>query len=125
VNIKPKRINNKEHNIPSIAMVGGCIQKCTDWPPGATTANGTAFCHQVQLFRYFVSQSSEFYRRNHLCCFSTRVYCCCLFRYRLSTETFGHTLAHTKKKDYLTKHSSDTCYQKTFHCDNIYTFYRV
>jgi hypothetical protein len=39
--------------------VGGCIQKFPDWPPGARTANGTAFCHQVQLYRYFMSQSSE------------------------------------------------------------------
>jgi hypothetical protein len=28
-----------------------------------------------------------------LCCFSTRVYYCCLFRYRLSPETFGYTLS--------------------------------
>jgi len=28
-----------------------------------------------------------------LCCFSTSVYCCCSFRYRLSPETFGYTLA--------------------------------
>jgi hypothetical protein len=28
----------------------------------------------VQLYRYFVSQSSEFYRHNPLCCFSTCVY---------------------------------------------------
>jgi hypothetical protein len=27
-----------------------------------------------------------------LCCFSTSVYFCCLFRYRLSPETFGYTL---------------------------------
>jgi hypothetical protein len=38
-----------------------------------------------------VSQSSGFYRHNPLCCFSTSVYCCCLFRYRLSPETFGYT----------------------------------
>jgi hypothetical protein len=50
----------------------------------------------VQLYRYFVSQSSEssqFCRHNTLCCFSTSVYCChccCLFRYRLSPETFGY-----------------------------------
>jgi hypothetical protein len=30
---------------------------------------------------------------NLLCCFSTGVYCyCCLFRYRLSPETFGYTI---------------------------------
>jgi hypothetical protein len=59
-----------------------CIQTFPDWPPGARTANGIALCHWVQLYRYFVSQSSEFCRRNPLCCFSTSVYCC-LFRYRL------------------------------------------
>jgi hypothetical protein len=43
----------------------------------------------MQLYRYFVSQSSEFCRHNPLCCFSTsntknkRI-----FRYRLSPETF-------------------------------------
>jgi hypothetical protein len=47
----------------------------------------------VQVYRYFVSQSSEFCRHNPLCCFSTSVYCCKrLFRYRLSPETFGYTL---------------------------------
>jgi len=41
----------------------------------------------MQLYRYFVSQSSEFYRHNPLCCFSTSVYCCKrIFRYRLSFE---------------------------------------
>jgi hypothetical protein len=45
----------------------------------------------VQLCRYFVSQPSEFYRHNPLCCFSTSVYCC-VFLYRLSPETFGHSL---------------------------------
>jgi hypothetical protein len=44
----------------------------------------------VQLYRYFVSQSSEFCHHNPLCCFSTSVYCC-LFRYQLSPETFGYT----------------------------------
>jgi hypothetical protein len=39
-----------------------------------------------------VSQSSEFCRHSPLCCFSTSVYCCCLFRYRLSPGTFGYTL---------------------------------
>jgi hypothetical protein len=34
----------------------------------------------MQLYRYFVSQSSEFCRHNSLCCFWTSV-CCCLFRY--------------------------------------------
>jgi hypothetical protein len=39
-----------------------------------------------------VSQSSDFCHHNPLCCFSMSVYCCCcLFRYRLSPETFGYT----------------------------------
>jgi len=33
----------------------------------------------VQLYHYFVSQSSEFCRHNPLCCFSTSVCCCCYF----------------------------------------------
>jgi hypothetical protein len=59
----------------------------------AITANGTALCHWIQLYRYFVSQSSEFCSHNPLCCFSTsntkgkRI-----FRYRLSPETLGYTL---------------------------------
>jgi hypothetical protein len=47
--------------------------------PGARTANGTALCYEVQLYRYFVSQSSEFCRHNPLCCFSTCGYCSCYF----------------------------------------------
>jgi len=50
----------------------------------------------VQLYRYFVSQSSEFCCHNPLCCFSTSVYRC-LFRYRLSPETFGYTLLYPYK----------------------------
>jgi len=71
------------------------IQKFPDWPPGARTANDTALCNEVPLYRYFESQSSEFCRHNPLFCFSTSVYCCCyLFRYRLGPETFGYTLEH-------------------------------
>jgi hypothetical protein len=62
-------------------VIRGCIQKFPDWPPGARTANGTAHCHQLQLYRYFVSQSSEFCRHNPLCCFLRSIYCCCSFRY--------------------------------------------
>jgi hypothetical protein len=71
--------------------IRGCIQKFPDWPPGTRTANDTGLCHEMQLYRYFVSQSSEFFRHNPLCCFSTSVYWC-IFRYRLSPETFGYTL---------------------------------
>jgi hypothetical protein len=48
----------------------GCIQTFPDWPTGAKTADGRALCHYVQLYRYFVSQSSEFCRHNPLCCSS-------------------------------------------------------
>jgi hypothetical protein len=53
-----------------------CIQKFSDWPPEARTTNGTALCHQVQLFCYIVSQSSEFCHHSFLCCFPTSVYYC-------------------------------------------------
>jgi hypothetical protein len=78
--------------------IRGCIQKFPVWPPGAKTANGTALCYRVQLYRYFVSQSSEFCRHSPLCCFSMSVCCCCcycLFCHRLSLETFGYTLVHS------------------------------
>jgi hypothetical protein len=62
---------------PYFTFVRGCIQKFPDWPPGMKTANGTALCHCVQLYRYFMSQSSEFCRHNPLCCFSSSI--CCYF----------------------------------------------
>jgi hypothetical protein len=46
--------------------IWGCIQKFPDWLPGARTANVTALCHYVQLYRYIVNQSSEFCRHNPL-----------------------------------------------------------
>jgi hypothetical protein len=49
----------------------------------------------MQLYHYFVNQSSEFCYHNPLCCLLTSVYyccCCCLFRYRLSPETCRYTL---------------------------------
>jgi len=49
----------------------------------------------MQLYHYFVSQSSEFCRHNPLCCFSTSAYFCCLFRYRLDPETLEYTLVYT------------------------------
>jgi hypothetical protein len=61
--------------------IRGCILKFPDWPPGARTTNGTVFCNWVKFYRYFVSQSSEFCCHNPLCCYSTSVCCCCLFRY--------------------------------------------
>jgi hypothetical protein len=56
-------------------LIRGCIKKFQDWPPGARTANSTALCHYVQLYRYFVSQYRVFCRHNSLGCFSTSVYC--------------------------------------------------
>jgi hypothetical protein len=53
--------------------IRGCIQKFPDWPPGARTANGTALCHYMQLYRYFVSHSSEFSAIT-LCVASQRVF---------------------------------------------------
>jgi hypothetical protein len=64
----------------------GCIQKFPDWTPGTRTTNGKAVCQKLQLYSYFVSQSSEFYRQSPLCCFSMSKR---IFRYRLSPETFG------------------------------------
>jgi hypothetical protein len=86
-----------------MAAVRGCIQKFPDWPPGARTANFTALCHWVQLYRYFVSQYSEFCRYNPLCCFPTSVCCCCLFRYQLSPETFGYTLVQPSVRSWRRK----------------------
>jgi hypothetical protein len=46
----------------------------------------------VQLYRYFVSQSSEFCRHNPLYCFLTsKTKGKRIFRYLLSPETFGYT----------------------------------
>jgi hypothetical protein len=74
-------------------VTGGCIQKFADRTPGARIANGTALCHLVQLYRYFVSQSSEFRRHNPLCCFLTsNTKGKLVFRYRFNPETFGYTL---------------------------------
>jgi hypothetical protein len=53
----------------------------------------------VRWYRYFVSQSSEFCRYNTLCCFSTSVYCCCLFRIdsvRKLSDTPSHILKRHK-----------------------------
>jgi hypothetical protein len=60
--------------VDGLYKLRGRIEKFQDWPPGARTANGTALCHSVQLYRYFVSQYSEFCRHKPLCCFSTSAY---------------------------------------------------
>jgi hypothetical protein len=93
------QINSRKHRCPW-SQTWRCIQKFPDWLPGARTANGTALCHQVQLYRHCVSQSSEFCRHNPLCCFSTSVYCCKrIFRYRLSPETFGYIVVYLENTD--------------------------
>jgi hypothetical protein len=71
-----KHVQRDQTHIVHTINMRGCIQKFPDWPPGARTANDTALCRQVQLYRYFVSQSSEFCRHSPLCCFSTSVYFC-------------------------------------------------
>jgi hypothetical protein len=56
-------------------------------------ANSTVLCHSVQLYRYFVSQSSEVCRHNPLCCFSmSNTKDKHISRYRLSPETFGYAV---------------------------------
>jgi hypothetical protein len=75
--------------------IRGCIQKFPDWPPGARTADGTALYHQMQLYRYFVSQSSAFCRHKPLCCFSASVCCDCLFRYN-SVRKILDTLSYIR-----------------------------
>jgi len=39
-------------------------------------------------------ESSKFCHHNPLCCFSAIIYCCCLFCYQLSLETFGYILIY-------------------------------
>jgi len=61
-----------------VADINECIQKFSDWPPRVRTANGIGLYHYVQLYHYFVSQSSEFFCHNPLYCFSVSV-CCCVY----------------------------------------------
>jgi hypothetical protein len=60
-----------------------------------------------------VSQSSGFCLHNPLRCFSTSIYCC-LFRCRLSLETFGYTLVQTLHWQILKKSSSCSMTSDTF-----------
>jgi hypothetical protein len=41
------------YNYDGTFTIRGCIQKFSGCPPGARTANGTAPCHKMQLYRYF------------------------------------------------------------------------
>jgi hypothetical protein len=87
-----------------------------DWPPGASTANGTTLCHYMQLYRYFVSQSSEFCHHNLLCCFSTsrspetldtpsynqKLNCFFVVIFLgIFTHTYTHTHTHTHTHIYI------------------------
>jgi hypothetical protein len=42
-----------QFNVVNLAVVRECLHKFPDWPPGTRTANGTALCHYMQLYRYF------------------------------------------------------------------------
>jgi len=68
--------SSRRGDYPGTYNVWGCIQKSTDWPPGARPANDTALCYWVQLYHYFVSQPSAFCRHNPLSSHSMSVYCC-------------------------------------------------
>jgi len=89
--------------------VRGCIQKFPDWPPGARTANDIALCHSAQLYRCFVSQSSEFCRHSLLCCFSVSVYCCFVssstqsWNFWIRPRIYAHTYVSPKNKTYIFK----------------------
>jgi hypothetical protein len=66
----------------------------------------------VQLYCYFMSQSSVFCRHNPLCCFSTSVYYCKpIFHYRLSPETFSYALVFGDWR-YSSTHSSSRHYME-------------
>jgi hypothetical protein len=44
--VKYKTVKEDATRIPRRMLIKrGCTQKFPDWPPGARTANGTAFCH--------------------------------------------------------------------------------
>jgi hypothetical protein len=54
------------------------------------------------VISYFMSQSSEFCRHNHLCCFFTsNTKGKHIFRYRLSLETFGYPFVRTYVHAYV------------------------
>jgi hypothetical protein len=95
-----------QSNFPSLldVCIWGCIQNFPDWPPGARTANGTALCRYVNLYRYFVSHSSEFCRHNSLYCFSTIVYCC---RFIHSARKFLDTPSYLTCSDLWTQLCKD------------------
>jgi hypothetical protein len=79
-----------------IHHVGGCIQNFPDWPPGERISNGTAHCHWVQLYRYFMVSLVSFAAIT-LCVASQRVFIIVVVVVVISSptqETFGYTLVH-------------------------------
>jgi hypothetical protein len=108
----------------SHSCVRGCIQKFPDWLPRVSTANGTALCHQMQLYYcYFVSQSSEFCRHNPLCCFQTDVYYRC-FGYRLVLKTTAD-MQNFKIFFFCTAMSSKLCSLVTLYSVHMHWFVLV
>jgi hypothetical protein len=77
----------------------------------------------MQLYPYFVSQSSEFCRHNSLCYLSTsntkgkRI-----FRYRLSPETFGYILVYRVPSSSLPSNSQFHCHLQQSVKKNVCTF---
>jgi hypothetical protein len=65
----------------------------------------------VQLYRY-------------LRCFSTSVCycCCCLFRYRLSPETFGHTIVLSLNSSHINSSLTGLLHVIVFYFQNTYHF---
>jgi len=57
----------------------------------------------MQFYRYFVSQSSEFYRYNPLCCYSINIYFV-----RNRPETFGYAFVHTHIQVNIRQQSNET-----------------
>jgi hypothetical protein len=80
--------------------IRGCIQKFPDWPPGARTLVQLSATRCSCIAILWVSLVT-FAAITPLCCFSTNASCCCLFRYRLSPETFGYTLVYGTGQRYV------------------------
>jgi hypothetical protein len=65
----------------------------------------------VQLYHYFVSQSSEFCRHNPLCCFSTSVYCCYCYFVIDSVRKLLNTLSQSLSQEITAFYG--TCFHKS------------
>jgi len=88
-----------DHSPPPSAKVKNAWRYTKVYPKVsglAAWSENCEWCRSLLLgavVSHFVTQSSEFFRHNHLCWFSTSVYYYKrIFRYRLSPETFGSTL---------------------------------